>query len=144
MSMELFVLLALNRAPGVDAWQQALRKQRIPAQFTEEVDLDSHDGFLPIVVRGEETGLYFHKDSYTELSSRFASLTNLKIKQPIVYVLGYGGHFYECAAAFYAAAALVAEFDAKAFEPQAGVFMNRQELMEAGDLCMRSATTDAD
>jgi len=66
MSMELFVILALNRAPNVDAWQQALHRQRISAQFREKVNLDGHDGFLPIVVKGQETGLYFHKDSYSE------------------------------------------------------------------------------
>jgi hypothetical protein len=135
MSMELFVILALNRAPTADAWEKALRVQQLPARLGSKDDLNSHSGFLPIVVRDRKTGVYFRKDDFSELRSHYASLTSIDLDNPVVYTLGYGGNFYECAAAFYSAAALVAEFGGRAFEPQGRVFMNVQQLIEAGDIC---------
>jgi hypothetical protein len=137
--MELFVILALNRAPDVSDWQLALRRNSIPAQFTKEMDPDGDGGFVPIVVNGRSSGFYFYKDSVAGLRSTYPALANVSLDGSVAYTLNYGGDFYECAAVFYTAAALVADFDGKAFEPQAGVFMSRQELIDAGNLCVQSA-----
>jgi hypothetical protein len=139
MSMELFVILALNRAPDIEAWDRALRVREIPARVVSRVELNSYSGFLSLVVKDQESGMYFRRDDYSDLRSHYESLAEIGMDRPVVYTLGYGGHFYECAAAFYAAAALVAEFGGKAFEPQGRVFMNLEQLIEAGDTCYASA-----
>ena len=135
MSMELFVVLALSRAPDIEAWDRALSARQIPARIVSRENLRSYSGFLSIGVKGQESGVYFRRDDYSDLRSNYKSLAETNVDKPVVYALGYGGHFYECAAAFYAAAALVAEFGGRAFEPQGGVFMNLQQLIEAGDTC---------
>ena len=140
MSMELFVILALNRAPDIEAWDRALSAREIPARVVSRVELSSYSGFLSLVVKDHESGMYFRRDDYSDLRSHYGSLAAMDLDKPIVYALGYGGHFYECAAAFYAAAALVAEFGGKAFEPQGRVFMNLEQLIEAGDTCYASAS----
>jgi hypothetical protein len=53
-----------------------------------------------------------------------------------VYSLGFGGHGLEGAAAFYSAAALVAEFHGIAFEPQGREFMSEQQLIETAKQCL--------
>lgn len=137
MSMSLFVLLAAGTAPGGDAWQDAMTETA--ARFEAALNVREHSGFLPVIVSGRRTGLYFSTESYSDLASMYPSLTNIKLDSPVVYSLGYGGDFHECAAAFISASVLVSKFGGKAFEPQGGVFMSAQELQAAAAECLKQA-----
>jgi hypothetical protein len=139
MSMELFVILALTRAPTADAWQKALIERHVPVQFSESLDLARHSGFVPLTVQGQRSGFYFLNESYAELREHYPVLANIKLERPVVYSLGYGGHMLECASAFYAASALVAQFGGVAFEPQGRVFMTEEQLVNAASQCERLA-----
>src|SRR5688500_129526 len=110
MSMELLVVLALERAPNMDAWQLALDKKTIPIQFSHDVDLKKHKGFVPVSMNRRIAGFYFRTESYAELSSTYPVLSSVIFDKPVVYSLGYGGSPLECASAYYAAAILVSEF----------------------------------
>lgn len=55
-SADIFVFLALNRAPDFDAWQKTLRADRPEMRFVAPVDLAKHSGFLPVFVNGKRTG----------------------------------------------------------------------------------------
>jgi hypothetical protein len=141
--MELFMILAEEKAPTVAAWQRALRNQGIPLQFTKEVDLRSARVLLPVALHGHELGLRFSRDEYSQLESAYPRLAKLRVPQPVVYTLGYAISLQESAAVFYSAAALVAEFGAKAFEPQLGGFMTAQDLLESAEGCCALAAPHA-
>jgi hypothetical protein len=59
----------------------------------------------------------------------------MKVQQPIVYSLGYGGDLQEAATAFYAASVLVSKYGGPAFEPQGGIVMDANALLEAAEQC---------
>src|SRR5579871_6632217 len=108
MSMELLVILASQRVPTAHSWERALKESHAPVQFPEQFDPSkrARAGFVPVSVQGRKSGLYFLVENYQELTQSYPKLAGIKLDQPIVYSLGYGGHRLECAAAFYSAAVL--------------------------------------
>jgi hypothetical protein len=135
MSVEILVLMATHQSPTSDAWQKALKEYSLPVQFSELTDLTRHTGFMPLTVRGQRSGFYFLIESYTEARTLYPVLANVKLQEPVVYSLQFGGHFLEGASAFYAAAVLVARFGGVAFDPQGGTFVTQEQLVEQGKLC---------
>lgn len=97
----------------------------------EELDLNTHSGFLPMRLEDEDTGLYFLIEDFNDLAANIPPLKEVSIENPVVYSLGFGGHMDEGAVVFYSASALMAEYNGMAFETQGGVFMNADELHEA-------------
>ena len=130
MSIELYVLFAMQDAPNLEEWNNALSERNIPVAITEQVDLSTHSGFLPMRLGSEDTGLYFLIEDYADLAANIPSLKEVSIEEPVVYSLGYAGRLEEGAAVFYSASALTAEFNGVAFEPQGAVFMNADTLLE--------------
>ena len=131
MSMELFVLFALQDAPNLDEWKSALSERELPVSITEDVDLSTHSGSLPMRLESDDTGLYFLIEDYTDLAENIPPLKEVSIENPIVYSLGYGGHMDEGAAVFYSAYALTVEFNGIVFEPQGAAFMDADNLLQA-------------
>ena len=131
MSMQLLVLFAMQDAPDIDDWRNALTEQNVPVSITEKVDLESHAGFLPMRLDNRDTGLYFQVADYVDLAASIPPLNEVSIEDPVVYTLGYGGSLEEGAVAFYSAFALTVAFNGVAFEPQGGGFMNADRLLEA-------------
>jgi hypothetical protein len=132
MSMELLVFFAVGDAPDLQAWKSALSDRNIPVSITEEVDLGTHSGFLPMRLENEDTGLYFLIEDFEDVAANIPPVQEVSIEDPVVYSLGFGGHMAEGAVVFYSAAVLTAAFNGMAFETQGGVFMNSDELLEAG------------
>jgi len=139
MSMELFVIFALSKSPTFDQWHSELEASRSPAQFAQKVDLQQHSGFLPMKVQGRDSGFFLLRESYSDLTKHYPTIRQLKQQDPVVFSLGYGGNFDECAAAFYSAAALASMSGGKVFEPQGGVFMSKEQLIEAASQCLELA-----
>jgi len=135
MSMELIVILALQRAPTLDTWQRALDARHTPIQFTYKAELAKHTGFLPVEVNGRSSGFYFSQDPYSDVASTYPTLASTHIPKPVVYSFEYGGNFDECASVFYAAEVLVSDFGGVAYDPQGGTFMSSQELAGAAKEC---------
>jgi hypothetical protein len=138
MSMELFVILAASNAPDTDAWNRALAEAQVPARI-EAADLTRHTGFLPVKVGETQTGLRFLLESYAELATHYPAVASLRVEKPVVYSLGYGGDWDECAAVFYSASVLVAKFGGTAFEPQGGIVMSSKDLLDAAGECRKEA-----
>jgi hypothetical protein len=134
MSMELFVILAATRAPDVEAWNKSLATASVPVVF-ESTDLARHTGFLPATLRDKKTGISFMRVSYPELAAHYPPIAAIKVEKPIVYELGYGGDWLEAATAFYAASVLVSKYGGTAFEPQGGIVMDAEALLEAARQC---------
>lgn len=131
MSMQLLVLFAMQDAPDIDEWKNALKEQNVPVSITEEVDLGSHAGFLPMRLENKDTGLYFQIEDYADLAAGIPPLKEVSIEDPVVYSLGYGGSLEEGAVAFYSAFAMTVAFNGVAYEPQGGGFMSADSLLEA-------------
>ena len=138
MSMELFVILAATNAPDVDALNKSLAAASVPVIF-ESADLSHHTGFLPAALRDKKTGIYFLRDSYPELAAHFPAVAALKVEKPVVYSLGYGGDWFEAATAFYSASVLVSKYGGTAFDPQGGIVMDAEALLEAARQCEAEA-----
>jgi hypothetical protein len=104
-------------------------------QFSESLDLTRQSGSLPLTVKGQRSGFYFLNESYAELREQHPALASVELDTPVVYSLGYGGHFVECASVFYAASALVAQFGGIALDPQGGIFITEAQLADAAKQC---------
>jgi len=137
MSVALLVILAANRAPSWDAWNQALLESESLPVLTQSVELSSHRGFLPAVLGGKETGFYFVVDSYSEIRARYPSMPRLSLDHPVVYSLSFGPNPDECASAFLSASVLVTRFSGVAFDAQAGKAMDATQLTGAAHACSR-------
>ncbi len=144
MSMQLFVLFAGQDAPDLEAWANALSARDLPLSITEKANLETHTGFLPMQLDGEDTGLYFHVADYRDLAAQIPPLKEITIEDPVVWSLGFGSPPKEGLAVFYSAAALTSELNGVAFEPQGGAFMNAYELLEAARQIHQMAATHDD
>jgi len=138
MSVDIFVFLALNRAPDFDAWQKALRANRPEIHFAAPVDLAKHSGFLPVSVDGDATGFYFVKSDPKELASDYPIAATAGLKGGVAYQLSFGGDANECVAAMLSAEVLVKSFGGVAFDPQGGKVMTARELEDNAKLCRTS------
>jgi hypothetical protein len=131
MSMELYLLFAMQDAPNRDEWNRALSERSIPVLITVDADLRTHSGFLPMRLESKDTGLYFLIDDYAELAAQFPPIKEVSIENPVVYSLGFGGHLDEAAVVFYSAYVLSVAFNGIAFEPQGGTLMDAELLLES-------------
>src|SRR5258706_600169 len=139
MSMDLYVFIEGHPSLNTVEWQQALDARALPVQLTNGVDLAGHSGFLPVVLDGRPTGFYFLREDATELASDIPEIEAAHLSKATVYNLNFGGHFLECASAYYSATALVAKFNGRAFDPQDGKFLTFEELRAAGTECLKLA-----
>ena len=138
MSVDIFVFLALNRAPDFNAWQKALRADRPEMRFVAPVDLAKHSGFLPVFVNGKRTGFYFYKNDPKDLASDYPIVAADGLSNGVAYQLSFGGHSNECVAAMRSAEVLVKSFGGVAFDPQGGKVMTVQELEDSTEFCRTS------
>ncbi len=129
MSMEVLVLFAIQNAPNLEEWKSALAAREIPISITEQVDISTHSGFLPMRLEDEESGLHFLIDDYADLAANIPLLKDVSLENPVVYSLGYGGRLDEAVVALYSAYALTVEFNGLAFDPQTGAFIDPGELL---------------
>src|ERR1700739_725861 len=107
MAVELLVILAASRAPHWSSWNRALWAAPLPASLARSVDLQRHNGFLPVRVQGHATGFYFLIESASDLAQQYPALATVALDKAVVYSLSYGAHAEECAAAFLSASVLV-------------------------------------
>lgn len=134
MAMELYLLFAMQDAPNLENWRGALSERDLPLSITEEVDLTTHSGFLPMRLEEQEAGLYFLIDDYADLVAHIPRLQENSIEDPVVYALGSGGRHDEGAAVFYSVHALTVTFNGLAFDPQSGAFVDAEALLQAARL----------
>lgn len=136
MPVELLVILAASKAPDWSSWNQALWDARAPASLARAVDLQHHNGYLPVRVQGHATGFYFVIESASELALQYPALAAVPLTKPIVYSLSYGAHPEECAAAFLSASVLVSRFEGVVFDPQQGVRLSLEQVNDGARQCL--------
>jgi hypothetical protein len=135
MSVDIFVFLALNRAPDFDDWQKAMRASSPEMHFVAPVDLAKHSGFLPLVVDGKTTGFFFFRNDAKELVSDYPMVAASGVSGGVAYQLSFGGDAHECIAVMRSAEVLVKNFGGVAFDPQGGKVMTTKDLDDNAALC---------
>jgi hypothetical protein len=85
------------------------------------------------VLKNKKTGFYFANADVGELGKEIPGMQRLR--STAAYDFNFGGHFLEGASAYYLAAALVASFNGRAFDPESGKWLDSKELKKiAGEL----------
>ena len=84
------------------------------------------------------------RGSYPGLVGYYPAIATIKVEKPVVYELGYSGDWLEAATVFYAASVLVSKYGGTAFEPQGGIVMDAEALLEAAKQCEEEARTRSD
>ena len=136
MSVELLVVLAASKAPDWSSWNQALWEARVPASLARSVDLQHHNGYLPVRLQGRATGFYFLVEAASDAALQYPALASVPVIKPVVYSLSYGAHPDECAAAFLSASVLVSRFQGVVFDPQQGVLLSLDQVNEGARQCL--------
>lgn len=139
MPVELLVILATSKAPDWSSWNQALWEARVPASLARSVDLQRHNGFLPVRVQGRATGFYFMVESASDLAVQYPALASVPLTKPVVYSLSYGRP-EECAAAFLSASVLVSRFQGIVFDPQQGLMLSLDQVNDGARQCLGLAS----
>jgi len=133
--VELLVVLATSKAPDWSSWNQALWEAHVPASLARSVDLQRHNGFLPVRVQGRATGFYFVEESASDLAMQYPALAVVPLSKPIVYSLSYARP-EECAAAFLSASVLVSRFEGVVFDPQQGLMLSLEQVNDGARQCL--------
>ena len=136
MSVELLVILAASKAPDWSSWNQALWEAHVPASLARSVDLQRHNGFLPVRVQGHATGFYFLVESAADVALQYPALANVPLSKPVVYSLSYGVHPEECAAVFLSVSVLVSRFQGVVFDPQQGALLSLEQVNDGARQCL--------
>jgi hypothetical protein len=136
VSVELLVVLAASKAPDWSSWNQALWEARVPASLARSVDLQHHNGYLPVRVQGRATGFYFLVEAASDAALQYPALASVPVIKPVVYSLSYGAHPDECAAAFLSASVLVSRFQGVVFDAQQGVLLSLDQVNDGARQCL--------
>ena len=133
MSMDLYVFVDHDSTLTILEWQQAIDASHFPLRLDKNIDLRKLSGVLPVVLKNKKTGFYFLNTDVKELANHIPEVK--KQRSTAAYHFSFGGHFLEGASAYYMAAALVASFDGRAFDPQSGMWLDSKQLQEiAGEM----------
>ena len=139
MSVDLYVFVDHPSMLTVVEWQQAVDAVHCPVQLDVSIDLRKADGFFPVTLNRKKTGFYFLK---------MPVINHIPGAQPQhsteVYEFSFGGRLLEGASAYYVAAALVASFHGRAFDPQSGQWIDAQALQTAAGQMEAMGASDPD
>ena len=128
MSVDLYVFVDHPSVLTVVEWEQAIEAAHYPVRFNERIDLQNASGFFPVTLGHKKTGFYFlNKPSSDGIPGA------KRHHSTAVYEFSFGSHFLEGASAYYVAAALVASFHGRAFDPQSGQWIDAPALDEAAE-----------
>jgi hypothetical protein len=136
VSVELLVILATAKAPDWSSWNQALWEAHLPASLARSVDLQHHNGYLPVRVQGRATGFYFLVEPAADVVAQYPPLATVPVIKPVIYSLSYGAHPEECAAAFLSASVLISRFEGVVFDPQQGVLLSLDQVNDGARQCL--------
>ena len=129
MSMELFVLLAMDTPLNTNALNEAAKTMKPVVVYEQNIDLSTHTGFLPATLGGINTGVETYKLEYSELSSMLPPSDKIDPAKTIIIKFRWGGNLLEGAVAMYTAAIYSATYNGIGFEPMSQSYLNSNELM---------------
>ncbi|RDJ23198.1 hypothetical protein DWF00_21380 [Bosea caraganae] len=130
MSMELYVALPTRDPITVETLVESSRQLGIELAFDAEVVFEKAGGFQPGALAGEQTGVeidFFEPEYEPEVTELFDGALS-----PLARIVAFrwGGDYMEGAFALAVAAALVAGHDGICFDPQEGMILSVEQLVE--------------
>jgi hypothetical protein len=138
MSMDLYVFIDHSAPLTVVEWQQAIDAKQLPIHLKGDGAVAAQSGFFPVSLDGRSTGFYFAVADARELASAYPQIGVANVDHRTAFSLSFA-QLSECASLYYSAAALVASFNGRAFDPQQGKFLDYGELRQAGEQCGKLA-----
>ena len=133
MSMSLYLILALGSGPTTPELNAAAIEYKVPIEYTAETDLSKHSGYLPVKLKGIETGVEIHVIPKSEVPSVLEN-TDITPESGVVYQFRWGGNFMEGATAFYTAVVLTEKYNGIAFDPESGMKIGIEQLNQGADI----------
>ena len=133
MSMELFVIVALEQVTNTDSFNSKAKEHSVPIVFEKNIKLTEHSGFLPSITKGQKSGVEVYSIKYSDIEAMLPPNDELKITNPTVITFRWGGDFFEGATAMYAAAVFTANNGGLAFEPTSNMYLNNAQLIEGAE-----------
>ncbi|MES9950910.1 MAG: hypothetical protein ABW118_18280 [Candidatus Thiodiazotropha sp.] len=131
MSMSLFVVLALGVEPNTNELNQFSKENGHNIEYTHNVVLNEHSGFLPAILNSQEAGMEIYSFSTSEFPEPFKSVIPANYSEGVVYQLRYGGNPIEAQSAFTTAAILITKYNGVAIDDQSGNLMSPEQLIQA-------------
>ena len=133
MSMTLYVILTLSDVPNTTALNEKAARLKTPLEFSENIDLRTHSGFLPIKLGGEPSGVETYTSPYSEFTDYFPDFDISPYKEPVVITFRWGGDLNEMVVALNSAYLLSHDVVATVFEPQSGMFLTSEQVKKGAD-----------
>lgn len=133
MSMTLYVILSLNDVPDTTSLNVKATELNSPIVFSENINLKTHSGFLPVKLSGEPAGVETYASPYSEFSDYFSDFDISPYKEPVVITFRWGGDLNEMVVALNSAYLLSHDVVSAVFEPQSGMFLTSEQVKEGAD-----------
>lgn len=133
MSMTMYVIMSISDVPNTNALNELSNQLNTPVQYSENVDLKEHTGFLPVKLKGNNSGVETYMSPLSEFSDYFPNFDSSSYKEPVVITFRWGGDLQEMVVALNSAYLLGYEKNSTVFEPQSGMFLTNEQIKEGAD-----------
>lgn len=133
MSMTMYVILSLSDVPNTNSLNELSVQLNTPVQYLENVDLKKHTGFLPVKLKGEDSGVETFMSPLSEFSDYFPAFHSSAFIEPVVVTFRWGGDMNEMVVALNSAYLLGYQKNSATFEPQSGVFLSNEQVKEGAE-----------
>jgi hypothetical protein len=138
--MDLYVIIENHAELNAIEWQQAIDAKALPVRLEQGINLSRLRGFLPVKLNGADAGFYYFPEEFSALAADIPAIKAAHLRKATAYTLSFGGNFLECASAYYSAAALVAQFNGRAFSAEDNRFLTFDELRSGAMECLDAAS----
>ena len=137
MAVEMLLVFALKAPPSGLALQEALAREPFPVVIADAAsfDLQRHTGSLPVSYKSVKTGFFVYPSTPAEFKSSYPEASDSQPSIRAVVSFQFGGNPLECVVVMRTALVLVANFSAKAFDPQSRKYVEAQDLNVAAEFC---------
>lgn len=130
MSMELYVILPKQKMPSSSEINERAKSIDVPIQLGSS-SLDSHSGYMNILIAGENGGVETYVYEAEKISSFIPDTSDFDLSRSIAIEFRWGGNFKEALAAFYLAQVLMSEFNAKTVDLESGGWIGLENIVKA-------------
>lgn len=138
MSMTMYVILSVSDVPNTNSLNELSKHLTVPISYSENVDLKKHTGFLPVKLKGEDSGVETYMSPLSEFSDYFPSFDSSAYQEPVVITFRWGGDMNEMIVALNSAYLLGYEKRSTVFEPQSGMFLTNEQVKEGADAMFKN------
>jgi len=131
MSMEIHVL-SDKRLPSIAAWQEAIDAEGFDLKLDTEVQFETAKGFVPALLRGQQSGFECYHDDFRELKEAYGHVPYFKSCPDWKHVLSFrwGSLAHEGVSVFMAATAYAKATAGVVYEPEEGRALTLDEVRQ--------------